>query len=209
MEYTHRSIWEYYKSLYSETKPWIKLSIGSFFVAFVVGVASYSYFPDLMDQILKEFKKIAGENPKLNANLVFVIFRQNLQSSLMAIFGGVALGLVPFLGVWINGFVLGYVARYFMETMPGAFGQKIFYLALLLLPHGIFELPIVLISAAIGMRMGLNYLKHREDVSRGAVFKADFMDALKFIPLLVVVLAVAALIEVFVSIQIGIALRSK
>ena len=61
---------------------------------------------------------------------------------------GLGLGLIPLLVVTSNGFLLGVVAY-------GAVQQSgLLFLAAGILPHGILELPAVLVSIAIGFRLG-------------------------------------------------------
>jgi stage II sporulation protein M len=197
-----QSIYQYYKNFLFSARRWMVFAAAVFVVAAIVGSAAHAYYPSLIETILEAFRKIAGEDPQLNASLAAVIFRQNLQSSLIALAGGILLGTLSFLVVWMNGFIIGYVITYFFRTLPGTAGEKIVYLAVVLLPHGVFELPIVLVSAALGMRLGISWMAAPEG-QRTAHFNKNFLESLKFIPLLVVVLAVAAVIEVFVSGQLG------
>lgn len=72
------------------------------------------------------------------------IFVNNLQASLLMVLGGLTLGLLTAFALFANGVVVGYVAT------PAVAETGLFGTLLLLVPHGIFELPAVFIAAAIG-----------------------------------------------------------
>jgi stage II sporulation protein M len=80
--------------------------------------------------------------------LVFLIFLNNALKSLLAIVLGIGFGLFPLFLVEYNGKIVGFVAGLFSKQ------QGILFVAAALLPHGIIEVPMVLISAGIGLRMG-------------------------------------------------------
>jgi len=61
----------------------------------------------------------------------------------------------------------------------------------------------VLLSAALGIRWGIRFLLPASKGMRGKIWKEDAKQALLFIPLLIVVLVVAAFIEVFVSARLA------
>lgn len=72
------------------------------------------------------------------------IFVNNLQASLLMVLSGLTLGLLTAFALFANGVVVGYVAT------PAVAETGLFGTLLLLVPHGIFELPAVFIAAAIG-----------------------------------------------------------
>jgi len=63
----------------------------------------------------------------------------------------------------------------------------------LVLPHGVVELSAILLSAALGLRLGLNIVVRR----RSSV--ATIKEVLRYIPLVMMLLLVAALIESYVT----------
>jgi len=68
-----------------------------------------------------------------------------------------------------------------------------------LVPHGIFELPAVLIAAALGLRFGTEWLRQESKGHRGEVLKNNLIRAIVCLPAIALVLFIAALIEVFAS----------
>lgn len=80
--------------------------------------------------------------------IMAIIFAKNLLASAMAVLFGLGLGIVPLLVVVTNGLLLGIVAYNVIQS------ESVLYLAAGILPHGIIELPVVLVSIAIGFRLG-------------------------------------------------------
>jgi len=105
---------------------------------------------------------------------------------------GVGLGLVPLLVVTSNGFMLGVVSYDAVQKagMP--------YLLAGTLPHGIIELPTVLIGIGVGFRLGhllaLTVLGERADLA-GETRIALHLLLWRFAPLLLL----AAAIETFIT----------
>lgn len=83
------------------------------------------------------------------------IFLNNAVKSVAIIAFGAFLGLVPVIFLVMNGIVLGLVV-----SMSAAEGANLFELIVLgLLPHGIIEIPVIMIAAAYGLQFGYLVLK--------------------------------------------------
>jgi len=76
------------------------------------------------------------------------------------------------------------------------------WLVLSLLPHGIFEIPALLISAALGLRLGLEWLLPGAKGIRLKTLKKNVINAFTLLPLILLLLFIAAFAEVFISSRI-------
>ncbi len=124
--------------------------------------------------------------------ILLFIFFNNAIKSLMAFVLGLGFGLIPLLFVISNGYILGVVT--YLESQENGFT----YIFLGILPHGIIELPMILISAAMGLRMGINVLNAMagNDVDIKGEFKQGISVFFRFIaPMLLL----AAGIETFIT----------
>ncbi|HEX7055672.1 MAG TPA: stage II sporulation protein M [Bacilli bacterium] len=79
------------------------------------------------------------------------IFLNNLVKSLLFVFLGAFFGLFPLVSLLINGMVIGYLSA---STMAHG-GNLAQMIVLGILPHGIIELPMVLLASAYGLRFGV------------------------------------------------------
>jgi stage II sporulation protein M len=176
------------------TSRYFFILLGVFFIASTLGYSFASNNPQagksFVDQVFEGFKFIDFSNP---LEVFSIIFLNNTLKSLVSILTGFFFGIFPFIFIFINGYLVGMVV--FVKGSEVGFQTVI----LSLLPHGILEIPAVILASAYGMRLGnLFYRK---------VFKGDSMsisDAMKFflmrfVRVIVPILLAAALVETFIT----------
>ncbi len=182
--------------LYS-LKRYIQIISGVFIVSLLLGVIVSIQNPDISLKFLTTFKDSFGWIMNLSPlERMFEIFMNNARNSLLALVLGVLFGIVPLLVVAVNGLIVGMVSEIFA-------GQKgIAFLLAAILPHGIIELPLILISAAIGLRLGhVMYLHVKGERTN---LKQEFRDGVLFyFTRIAPLLLVAAMIETFVTPEIA------
>ena len=187
-----------YKEFYSDNQKWISSALWLFGLSIIAGAAAAFYYPDLMDSISRGFEERFAETPHLNGHLAREIFQQNVTASLIAWIGGLLIGLAPVFAIILNGFILGYVAAYIMISSGAIFGSIIF-LIIGLVPHAIFEIPAFLMAAVLGMNLGLNWIAPQAKGKRWEVFKDSVQHTSYYFIVVIVLLSIAAGVEVFVS----------
>jgi len=132
---------------------WFSLFI-FFFIAFI-GLLLPTFFEE---EILNLIKNLIAQTEGLGPlGLISFIITNNIQSAFFGIILGVFLGVFPLAIIIINGYVLGFVAN--KSIAIGGFS-----ILWRLFPHGIFEIPAILISIALGLWIGIslmyNCIKH-------------------------------------------------
>lgn len=185
----------YYKNLISQNFPWIKKAGLWALLWFLVGALSFAIYPNLAEiftRYLEEvFKEILGaEEPVLDFSTTLLIFRQNVVAVVLSLFLGIAFGIVPLLALGVNFFILGFLFAVVVLGVEASFlfgGVAIFLLSII--PHGILEIPALLLAGAFGLKLGFAFGKQ----------KSAFLDNLKLFPLLALMLFGAALLEIFVT----------
>ncbi|MDK8184210.1 stage II sporulation protein M [Paenibacillus sp. UMB4589-SE434] len=83
------------------------------------------------------------------------IFYNNALKAIFIMFAGIAFGLLPLGFLIINGMVIGFLIRVMSENNV----DLLTVVVRGLLPHGILEIPAILIAAAFGMRFGVLVLQ--------------------------------------------------
>jgi stage II sporulation protein M len=86
--------------------------------------------------------------------MVFIFFN-NAIKSIIVMYLGAILGIVPFIFLAINGMMIGYIAS--ITASQG--GDAMLTLMKGLLPHGIIEIPAIIIACAYGFRFGAMMFK--------------------------------------------------
>ncbi len=124
------------------------------------------------------------------------IFANNATGSLVALLFGLIAGVFPLFFVISNGLVIGIMLEMVVAKL-GAIGGAVVFTAGIL-PHGILELPAVLISTAMGLNLGYRAL--RTLVKGDGEVTAQLKEGLLiFLFWIVPILFIAAIIETFVT----------
>ncbi|NLM38202.1 MAG: stage II sporulation protein M [Firmicutes bacterium] len=150
------------------------------------------------DQVMARFEIMAGLNWW---GQFLVILFNNLKVIVLAIISGAFIPLLPFLvGLLSNGVFLGLLAGYY-EYEKGVANSTFF---LNLLSHGLFEIPAVLLAVTVGALWGV---RNWRSFFRGEKAWSSWGDhakaSLAFVPLILVLLFIAALVEVLVTPLLG------
>jgi stage II sporulation protein M len=183
---------------YYDNKKWIVVTVRLFVVAAFLGAVAFFVRPNLLNQIVQIFESKFGPEPARDINLVKELFIQNSEACAIALIGGVILGISAFVTVFLNGFVIGFVILTLL-IIPGNPLRNIGYVVLGLVPHGLFELPAFLLSSALGMRLGIEWIQKSSQGQRWQVFRQNLKRVVYSIPALAILLAIAAFTEVYIS----------
>lgn len=141
----------------------IWLSVCLFASAAIMGYFAAAFDPEIAANWTKELEMLKWIMDLPPVLIMMIIFLKNLLACAMSILLGIGLGLVPLLVATSNGFLLGIVS-YGAIQKTGTL-----YLLAGILPHGIIELPVVLLSIALGFRLGyllaLSIAKDKADLT--------------------------------------------
>jgi stage II sporulation protein M len=181
---------QYLKAL----RPYMAASITLLALGGVLGALAIPYAPDIaqnINQSVTGFVKLFRELPK--PQLALAIFLNNALKTLVVIVGGTLFGLVPVIFLFVNGAALGFVLYL-------SIGQRGFYQSLLaILPHGVLELPAVLLGTSIGLMLGGYVVKKLSGAAETKIGR-ELVRAMKFfLTAIVPLLAIAALVEAYVT----------
>ena len=127
----------------------------------------------MANTLMKSFSSRFGPLLKMNPlYIMLAIFLNNAFVSLVSLVLGLALGVLPILFIAFNGYLVG-VISYIVAQQKG-----FLFIFLALLPHGIVELPMVFLSASIGLRLGHQVFSAL--IGRPTEIKREFKEGLKF-----------------------------
>jgi len=181
-------------------------------VAAITVAASYAWVVvntpkhiDLTPERIEEFQTYIGNNlgklDVLNINVPAQwVFLSNVRANVLFLFAGLmsfsTLGITLFMvNMALIGGVLGGASLIHFSPLT------VFVVAIL--PHGMFELTAVIISAAAVLKLGAVLVTPQPDKSLGEIFLLSLADWFRvFIGLVVPLLAIAAVVEVYITPQI-------
>ena len=143
--------WEYIK----ESKNYILLIV---IVLFASALLAFIFQPTgIVKSITGFIKDLIEKTTGLNTReMINFIFLNNIKSSFISMITGVFLGIFPIFSAVINGYVLGFVSQKAI-AVDGALSLW------RLIPHGIFEFPAIIISMALGTKLGFTLIKNLKD----------------------------------------------
>ncbi|MBU5443805.1 stage II sporulation protein M [Paenibacillus sp. MSJ-34] len=102
-------------------------------------------------QGLSEIQKMLAEQENTQLATFIFIFLNNSIKAVFVIFLGAVLGIAPVLFLVVNGLLVGFVVQ-----ISAAQYSSVWELIVKgLLPHGILEIPAIIIACAYGMRFGI------------------------------------------------------
>jgi stage II sporulation protein M len=172
------------------------LTIFVFCVAVAIGVGMVWYDSSIggvVLEILGEelFDQILDDNSLI---ISIKIFLNNLIACLLLFAGGATFGIITLFILIANGIIIGIV----LEAVRVQEG--IAYVLVAIVPHGIFELPALFISGALGFCIAEALWNEWHDKGDAAETARGHFRV--FIRIVIPLVAVAALIEAFITPQI-------
>jgi stage II sporulation protein M len=148
----------------------------------VFGETLLTLFQDLVSN------EIMADDPPY---LALQLFLNNLQACVLLFIGGAAFGIVTLFVLSFNGIVIGGI----MEVVGGKTGGLVMLAAII--PHGIFEIPVVLVSSALGMMLGRAVVL--EFIGQGDASLQAMKLGTIFVKYIIPFIAFAACVEAFIT----------
>jgi stage II sporulation protein M len=173
-----------------------------FIFSLITGLFAATVYPEKSTSLIDWFKEIFGWITVLDPfERMIAIFKNNAIDSFLALVFGIGFGIVPVFIVAINGFFLGMVAFVFSKQ------TGLLFVLAAILPHGIIELPMVLLSAGIGLKLGHEVYMYFKGIRTN--LKEEFKCGIWFfIRYIVPLLFIAAFIESYVTPVIALLFRT-
>lgn len=179
--------------LYRENRNYLIISALIFVGAFFIGYFLSGFLDILLAPIMREFKKSVIEE----GITIFSIFSHNLQAIILLYLGGLSLGIFTGLFLALNGLFMGY----FATKVP------MVDFILLVAPHGIFEIPGLIIASVAGFKLSsflIQFIGGLIKISGPFTVKLkrslnenmkEFKDSLVILLIAVILIFIAAIIE--------------
>ena len=162
---------------------------------FCAGLASGFFFtPDKLglSEEISSLERLAQTLTPFHISTVIFIYLKNLLALVISLLLGPFLCLAPIFTLLLNGWVISFV------SLPLIRSGSVALLVVGILPHGIFEIPALILGEAIALGFGLAILSlvaKRKWNMLGAVFRQN----LRYFIIVIVLLIPAAFIETFIT----------
>lgn len=186
--------------LIKDNTSWLILAFmlfaGAAFLSYSAFLHEPEYLTILKETImstLKELGEAVFQGNRLQG--AAILFAHNFFTLIRVIAFGIALGILPLISALGNGAVLGAVSAEL--ALSGS--APVPFLAAGILPHGIFEIPAFLLSTALGLKLGYHVVFPLPGLNRRESLRLILREVAVALPIIAILLMVAALIEVFIT----------
>lgn len=176
---------------WAEYRGHVAAATALFAVSLLTGLAMAVSGVDFLELLgIQSFEEILPEDFEFTA---WNVFRNNARVYAILVVGAISAGLVTAFVLAFNGVLIGWVAG-FAAAQVGA-GPILALLA----PHGVFELPAFWLGGGVGLRLvhlAVNYLRGARD---HFLTRAEWWRTALLVGVGLAMVAVAAVIEVYVT----------
>ena len=135
---------------------------GAVFISFIVFAAAiaagWMASGPLEKMVLSQIEGLSEVSQQLNQSenrelsfFLFIFFNNSIKS-IIVIFTGLLFGILPLIFLFINGMVIGFLLNVVQSNGGGAALSEVVFKGLL--PHGIIEIPVIIIACAYGLALG-------------------------------------------------------
>ena len=177
-------------------KKWIIISVVLFGIGVVLGLSTPLNIFSSMGGLnpISDLQQLAGVIAPLPPVITFfIIFIRNVSVVVISCLLSPLFLVVPVLTLLVNGWVIGIVSVSVLQKQP------LLFLLAGLLPHGIIELPALMIGEAIAFSIGLAVMTAVFRSEKRSTLAQDLKRSLRWLAVVSGMLLAAAAIEAFVT----------
>ena len=172
---------------------WLIIAISIFGIGLALGLATPSSIAGLISRELAALEELGGSLVPFSILTAIFIFLKNVGALLASFVLSPILCLSPILALAVNGWLLSYVAALVaQETSLG-------YVLAGLLPHGILEIPALIMAQAAALSFGVMVMLAIFKKERRKLLLPNLKQNLKYLLIALALLLPAAIIETYVT----------
>ncbi len=136
-------------------EPDVRRYLAVFALVFAAAVPAGAFLRvPVLSELAGSFAEMKADVGEMSGGTVFLLILANsLFSSLLLLLTGMLAGVLPSLSVAANGLFMGLIYRHLASTAGQ--GKAVLFL----LPHGLFEVPALLVIASYGLWLGVGTVR--------------------------------------------------
>ena len=171
----------YVVDLIRSLKPQIIFIISLFSAGIILGFTDSlnlnEFINSIIGDLMNTFKNYRG------FELFFRILLNNTKATAIMLFSGIFLSIFPILGTLMNGMMIGFV----FQSPQLTAGRPAYLIFIQLLPHGVFEIPALILALALGVKLGGWLFKKKKREHLKTTIKESFFCYVRVIfPMLII-----------------------
>lgn len=174
-------------------KKWIFIAIFLFGIAMVIGLFAPASITSLLSEDIDALEQLSSLLTPFNILTVIFIFAKNTSVLLLSFALSPLLLLVPILTLTINGWLIAFISAAVIEE------ESLGFVLAGLLPHGVFELPALILGQAAALSFGTMVMLALFKKKKRNLLLPNLKQNLKYLILALVLLIPAAIIETYLT----------
>ncbi len=175
-------------------KWWLFIAIFLFGAGLVLGLATPASIISFLSRDIAALEKLADIlAPLPQPSVLVLVFIKNVSAILISFILSPIFCLTPVLALIVNGWLLGLVSAAVVQE------KSVGYLLAGLLPHGIFELPALIMGEAVAFSFGTAVMLALLKKERRNLLLPNLRQNLRYLTVALVLLLPAAIIETYVT----------
>jgi len=174
-------------------KRWIFVAVGLFAIGMAVGLVIPTDIADFLAEDLATLEELGIIFGPFQISTAIFIFLKNASALLLSFIFSPILCLIPVLALIANGLVLSFVSTLVVQE------ESLGLLLAALLPHGIFELPALIIGEAAALSFGAMAIVALISKKKRNQLPPNLKRNLRYLMLAFVLLLPAAIIETYIT----------
>ena len=178
---------------YMSYKRWIFVAVGLFGIGMAFGLAMPVGITDFLAEDLSALGELAAFLVPFQISTAVFIFFKNVTALLLSFVFSPLLCLVPILALTVNGWVLSFISAAVVQE------ESLGLLLAGLLPHGVLELPALIIGEAAALSFGTMAIIALIAKKKRNLLLPNLKQNLRYLLIACVMLLPAAIIETYIT----------
>ena len=170
----------------------------------VVSLFLYFFSFSVSLVVLTPITKVLGHNATINlhemekrASFEYILVN-NLKIITLIVTGSFTFSILTIVNILYNGLTLGYLIGNALRN-----GFSLNQLILLTLPHGIFEIPAIIIAGAAGFKIPYEIIRYLAGKKEQILTKEDIKEYLTLALISIILIVIAAFVEAYITPRIA------
>ena len=172
---------------------WVWVATALFVLGMTLGLVMPSGISNLVTEDLSWLRQLAEFLKPFQITTAIFIFFKNVTSLVFSFIFSPMLLLPPILSLVVNGWLLSYVSAAVVQQ------KSLLFLIAAILPHGIFELPAIVIGEAAALNFGVAVLSALFFPAKRGALVPKTKQSLKYLLIAFAFLLPAAIIETYIT----------
>ena len=148
--------------------------------------------------ILRNIHSLNIFTENININLILL---NNVKLVMLLIVGGLLMGSLTTINLVINGQFLGVIIRELITSHDLI--STLFILLLFVFPHGVFEIPAIIIAGAAGFKIPYEIVRYLAGRKEQVLTKEDIKEYLTLSLISIILIIIAAFVEAYITPRIA------